>query len=191
MIARTCNLVKYEDEVINWYENVPKVTSSALEEGTKSCYDKDIDKERLDELLGQLNILLEEYPDALRKENILNKYKTLVEYAKSKRIALNNCYSYSNKEKLNNSSWGAKGCTYGIRILPNNWNNGYKCITITGYNNTASGVIIGKKELKLKLNRGNLSYINMSYVDSLESEFYSSEVLSYLEPKILTKSKIK
>ena len=91
------------------------------------------------------------------------------------------------KQCIDNSSWGTKGCTYGIRILPNNWNNGYKCITITGYNNTASGVIIGKKELKLKLNRGNLSYINMSYVDSLESEFYSSEVLSYLEPKILTK----
>lgn len=187
MIARTCNLVKYEDKVIDWYENVPRVTRSTLEEGMKSSYDIDIDKERLEQLLGQFNILLEEYPEVLKNENILNKYITLREYAKSKKIALNNCYSYINKEELDNSSWDVKGCTYGIRILPNNWNNGYKCITITGYNNTASGIIVGKKELKLKLNRGNLSYINMSYVDSLEREFYSDEVLTYLRPNILTK----
>lgn len=192
MIARITNFASKENQIIDWYDEVPEVTSSAIEEGRKSRYDAFTDKERLEQLLEQLNILLEEYPDALREENILNKYKTLVEYANSKRIALNNCYSYSNKEKIENGEWNVKGCSYGIRILPNNWDK-YNCITITGYNTNETGFIVGKKELKLKLKRDNLLerynlyYINMSYVDSLKSEFYSGEVLSYLVPKLLTK----
>ena len=86
--------------------------------------------------------LLEEYPDALREENILNKYQELKKYAKDNKTAINNLYSY------------------------------YNSITITSYNSTAGGILLSKEELKLKLDKEGIGCISMMEMDSTMTNIY-------------------
>ena len=193
MIARNVNFAGRESKIIDWYENVPKAIDyydrgdgiTRLNGQMVSFRDFRVesDREELEIILSQLYLLLEKYPSALENETILRKSRNLIEYAKKRNVSLNNCYSYFNKETRNIELPGqVKTKTYGLRILPSNWNNRYSCITISQYESMASGGILSKSELRLKLNAKGLDYINMTYMDDSTYHVYNSDALTYLKP---------
>lgn len=196
MIARNVNFAGRESKIIDWYENVPKAIDyydrgdeiTRLNGQMVSDFMVESDREELEIILSQLYLLLEKYPSALENETILRKSRNLIEYAKKRNVSLNNCYSYFNKETRNIEFPGqVKTKTYGLRILPSNWNNRYSCITISQYESMASGGILSKSELRLKLNAKGLDYINMTYMDDYTYHVYNSDALTYLKPNILAK----
>ena len=184
MIARITNFASKENQIIDWEDSLFYVTSNVLEK-TDEIY-LNMNKEELERLLKQLDLLLQKYPDALKEENILKKSKALIKYAKEKDFTLSNCYSYINEEKRKiDGPWDIKKSTYGIRTLSDRWDN--KLVTITGYDSTASGVIYYKNQLNLKFRNRKLDNIKMVHKDVCGVYVFGKETLTYLEPKLLTK----
>ena len=182
MIARVVNFASRENQIIDWYEVMPKVASFSDEE---ICNIMDFGKSKLENILRQLDLLIKEYPDALNESTILRKARILMEYAKVHNASLNNCYSYFNEEKEEKEIKSV----YGIRILPNKWNSINKCITISQYNSTED-MFLSKSELRLRLNGKGLNYINMTYMNSLITYIFSGEDLLYMNPELFGKQKI-
>lgn len=157
MIARITNFASKENQIIEWDERIPKIR-----------YDWDDYQEHQFKLfLNQFYLLLEKYPDSLKDDVILRKYQELKKYAKDNKTAINNLYSYYNKVKLEDVLRGdPKTNIYGVRVLPIDCYPNYNCITITGYNSTAGGILLSKEELKLKLNKEGIGCISMMEMDS-------------------------
>lgn len=184
MIARTVNFASRENQIIDWYMTVPETLYVSERDYSALSYKEDLEK-----LLKQVDILIDKYPDALNEGTILRKARILTEYAKENNHTLSTCYSYYNEEKSDlKIRSDVRKQSYGIRILPTNFDEINKCITVTGYDATSSGIILSKSELKLKLNKNRLDYFNMTYMDNCYMNFaLGNETLTYLEPRILTK----
>ena len=175
MRERIVNFANKENQLINWIPWVRCRTSS------------DFEKE-LEILLGQFNLLLEKYPDALEKETVLKKTKALLEYAKKRGFTLSNCYSYSNTEKIPIKRILDIGkYSYGIRTLIDTSGFGPITITITEYTSTVSNYIVDKDQLNLELYAGKLQYLNMIHRESTGTFVYDGDVHSSFKPNILTK----
>lgn len=185
MLARVINFSDRENQIIEWYDNVPEVTLNNLGEQLKSSPLKNQDEEELKKLLEQLNILLAIYPKALDDDTIFKRFELLIEYVNRMNLTLSNCFSYFNEEKyMYLDSSDVKKSIYGIRIVPQ---SNYKHITITGYDTNLFEEIVSKKELMLKLTEKGLDYIKMTHNDACASYVFTEDVLSYLKPSILTK----
>lgn len=183
------NLSKQENAIINWRIRTPHICS-------QSEYMENISKIeqaqwRICEHLEQLNLLLEKFPRAFEEKKILEDYKNLKEYAKSKKIALQNCYSYVHKIKKDiNVKGDINLMTYGIRIVPTMTYNTdqSKYVTITGYARTDIDKVIWKEQLNLSLNsNGIVGYINLLEQDSTNTFFTDQEVLKSLYPDFESK----
>lgn len=175
MRERIVNFANKENQLINWSPWVRCRASS------------DFEKE-LEILLGQLNLLLEKYPDALEKDTVLKKTKALLEYAKKRGFTLSNCYSYSNTERIPIKRILDIGkYSYGVRTLIDTSGFGPITITITEYTSTLSNYIVDKDQLNLELYDGELQYLNMIHRESSGTFICDGEALSSLKPNILTK----
>lgn len=163
MIARITNFASKENQIIEWDERIPNIK-----------YDWDYyDEKELNLFLNQFYLLLEKYPDSLKDDVILKKYQELKKYAKDNKTAINNLYSYYNKEVRKNVLRGdPKTNIYGIRVVPIDCYLNYSCITITSYNSTAAGILLNKNELKLKLDKEGIACISMMEMDSTMTNIY-------------------
>ncbi len=166
MIARITNLSKLDNKTVEWDERIPMILDSV----------NNFTEKRFRKILEQLYLLVEKYPDSLKDDVILKKYQELKKYAKDNKVAINNLYSYYNKEELGNVLRGnPKTSIYGIRVVPKDCYPYYSCITITGYNSTAGGVLLSKDELKLKLTKERIGCISMMNMDSGITFIYDGE----------------
>lgn len=103
-----------------------------------------------------------------------------------------NCYSYINiVTHKTNIPGNSRYTSYGIRITPDFYNEDDKYINVTGYDTTASGIILNKDQLNLKLNSDKISYINMIQIDSNFTYILPKETLAYLNPNLHIKQKVK
>lgn len=185
MVNKNIAFVRQEEQIRNWYNNISSITSSALEEANKNEFSINSDLRELGNLLRQLYILLDEYPNALWWENAYKKAESLVKYARKREIDFSRCYSYYNKEQYTDVDTGnIVKSNYGIRIMPSS--NG-KEIIIVQYDTNLNMEIMRKNELRLKHNRGGLGYLNMSFLNPSKYEILKSDALTYLKPNILTK----
>lgn len=177
MRERIVNFANKENQLINWNRL------------TSIHYNRLFDFEQeLENLLGQLNLLLEKYPDALKQESVLKKSKALVEYAKKHDFTLSNCYSYSNTVKVPiKMALDVGKYSYGIRTLIDDSIFYPSIVTVTCYTSTASGFIIDKDQLNLRIRYGELGYSNFVHQESKGTFIYDKNVLSDLKPNILTK----
>lgn len=185
MDYKNFTFLRQEEQIRKWYKNDLVIISSALEEANKNEFSIDSNMRKLENLLRQLYILLDEYPNALWWENAYKKAEYLVKYARKRGINPNSCYSYYNKEQYTDVDTGnivKSNC--GIRIMPSS--NG-KDIIIVQYDTNLNMEIMGKNELRLKHNRGGLGYLNMSFLNPSKYEILKSDALTYLRPNILIK----
>ena len=166
MIARITNFANMENQTIDWDERIPKIRYE-WREFNISIYNT---------LIEQFYLLLEKYPDSLKDEVIMKKYQELKKYAKEHKTAINNLYSYSNRVELDDVLRGnPKNNIYGIRVIPIDYGYTDGYITITNYNTTASGILLDKNELKLKLCKDSISCISMTEFDPFVTQILVSE----------------
>lgn len=177
MRARIVNFADKENQLINWNRF------------TSIHYNSSFDLEQeLETLLGQLDLLLEKYPDALKQESILKKSQALVEYAKKNGFTLSNCYSYSNTVKVpTKMAFDIGKYSYGIRTLVDDSIFNPIIVTVTCYTSTASDYIVDKDQLNLRICYGELGYLNLVHQESGGTFIYDKNVLSSFKPNILTK----
>ena len=146
MDYKNFTFLRQEEQIRNWYKNDLVITSSALEEANKNEFSIDSDLRELGNLLRQLYILLDEYPNALWWENAYKKAESLVKYARKREIDFSRCYSYYNKEQYTDVDTGnIVKSNYGIRIMPSS--NG-KNIIIVQYDTNLNMEIMRKNELR-------------------------------------------
>ena len=199
MVDMITNLAAKENRIIDMYENIPKIIQDPRK--SSSCIDKDKEdgyREELNRLLEQLNLMLEIYPDALKKRTILRKTKELLEYVKEGNLALSTCYSYFNEKKKDFPYYyrvfdelfnpPTMIYTYGIRTLRDRVYGSN--ITITSYGTSESGITFCKSELRLKLEENQLNYVNMTHSNWSKIDVYNKDVLNYLNPNIIGKQKV-
>ena len=181
MVDRITNLAEKENKIIDMYENIPKIIQDPRK--SSSCIDKDKEdgyREELNRLLEQLNLMLEIYPDALKKRTILRKTKELIEYVKEGNLALSTCYSYFNEKK--------KDFPFYYRVFDELFNP--PTMIYTSYGTSESGITLCKSELRLKLEENQLNYVNMTHSNWSKIDVYNKDVLNYLNPDIIVKQKV-
>lgn len=186
MKARITNLSNKENEMSNWDICTPWLVSKERVLEETEWY-----REDLTEILNQFYLWLEQYPKALQDDVIYRKYEELRQYVKKKKVAIDHCYSYYHKEEKDNIKRGnMQNVVYGIRTLPDVGGPKNHCITITGYGSTASGYLLDKNQLNLKLNRQGIQYINWIKREAAGCHhIVKKEELMLIEPKIYTRTK--
>ena len=179
MIARITNFTERENVIADW--GVTRVSLVTLDKTKRNeDYVSSYSIKILEAMLNELNLLLEKYPDALKKEVVLEKYKQLKKYAMEHNTTLNACYSYCDRQNICYNQF----YSYGIRMIPTNIDTS---VQITRYGLFNDSFLFAKEELNLQLIQGELKYNNLIIGEQTSTDILDREALTYLKPNILTK----
>ena len=179
MIARITNFTERENIIADWGTrrlSLVTLDKTKINEDYVSLYSKDV----LKEMLNELYLLVEKYPDALKEGVILEKYEQLKKYTMKHNTILNACYSYCDRQRICYNQF----YSYGIRMIPTNIDTS---VQITRYGLFDDSYLFAKEELNLQLIQNKLNYNSLIIGEQTSTVILDREALTYLKPNILTK----